>query len=322
MIDKDIKMKSLKLELEKTLETRINQNVYILQQIYNKIGIHYISKIKFLLKKTKASEKLRKENLNNYLSRIKMSIQLLRLNWNQLINSWSINSIKILQLDCNDIKLIKEKFIYNNNLMNLEKDKLQNQVKDLEEDKKQMQKTLQDLRNKQNKELETLREQIHSYQNEKVQIKRMNEEQMRNLSKLEQQMENKDQNNDEEIDHVKRKKDQFLCQNDSNSVLLIIQQNKKGRLNEIEFLKKQVQELQTELVLLKEFHKTAQSSLKSKMEQAGYFKGRLKKLDIENQELLDSKIRQRVQFNNFWKQQNLKRFKDSNQIFQKLDDRI
>ncbi|CAD8185684.1 unnamed protein product [Paramecium octaurelia] len=72
---------------------------------------------------------------------------------------------------------------------------------------------------------------------------------------------------------------------------LIAQSNRKGKLTEIEGLRKQVSELQMELGLLKESHKVAQTSLKSTMDSVSYFKGRIKKMDFENQSLLDSKLR-------------------------------
>ncbi|CAD8120412.1 unnamed protein product [Paramecium sonneborni] len=72
---------------------------------------------------------------------------------------------------------------------------------------------------------------------------------------------------------------------------LIAQQNRKGKVSEIEGLRKQVNELQTELELIKDSYKTAQTQLKSTTEYISYCKGRVKKLDFENQTLIESKLR-------------------------------
>ncbi|CAD8145046.1 unnamed protein product [Paramecium octaurelia] len=510
MIDKDIKIKSLESELESrqtqvlqletkvaTLETRINQNADVLQ-LQEKIKMFESQNLKLVEKnqsdvvewKTKEREfkqllKLNQDELANVKAELELATQQLsKQQQKDGTASGMEQTIRDLQLDCNELKSINEKLVQSEHLLKLEKEKLANQIKDLEQDKKYMQDSLQDQRTQHNKELQTLREQLQGYQSQIFEKDKMNEEQLRNLTRLEQQMEGKAQNNKEEIELVNRKQDILQCENDSlkkvnekqlqemqnlnqqincyseqvsekekqlqelqrqinaenakfihlqsnNSVLqaqlkdiglksekrlqdkdaqiqnakrdydnrisqleienatileqlqlvngqnrellmkqkelqiyqkentskqlekdrklieqfdrmrkleqevkalvklnqsyreqiiilegdlskvkeqvrmlqrdkselkqqldfLIAQQNKKGRLSEIELLKKQVQELQTELGLLKQSHKTAQSSLKSTMESAGYFKEKLKKLDFENKTLLDSNIR-------------------------------
>ncbi|CAK64801.1 unnamed protein product (macronuclear) [Paramecium tetraurelia] len=510
MIDKDIKIKSLEFELESrqtqvlqletkvaTLETRINQNADVLE-LQEKIKMLESQNLKLIEKnqsdvvewKTKEREfkqllKLHQDDLATVKAELELANQQLS---NQQHKDGSTSgmeqTIRDLQLDCNDLKSINEKLVYTEHLLNLEKEKLTNQIKDLEVVQKQMQDSQEDQRAQHNKELQTLREQLLSYQSQIFEREKMHEEQLRNLTILEQQMEGKAQSNKEEIEQANRKKDILQCENDSlkkvnekqlqemqylnqqlncyseqvsekekqlqelqnqinaenakfihmqssNSVLqaqlkdvgltyekrlqdkdaqiqnakrdyenrisqleienatileqlqlvndqnrellmkqrelqiiqkestskqlekdkklieqfdkmrkldqevkalmklsksqreqiiilegdlskakeqvrmlqrdkselkqqldfLIAQQNKKGKLSEIELLKKQVQEQQTELVLLKQSHKAAQSSLKSTMESAGYFKEKSKRLDFENQTLLDSKTR-------------------------------
>ncbi|CAD8124619.1 unnamed protein product [Paramecium sonneborni] len=255
MIDKDIKIKFLESELESRqtqvlqleskvalLEMRINQNVNVLE-LQEEIKMLESQNLKLVEKnqsdfvewKTKEREfrgkvtiiiKQELKKPQGKLASIKAELDMQLIVIQQLTKRW----IKNQQSDQNDLKQINENLIYNENLLILEKEQLQNQVKDLEEDKKQIQNSFFDQNNKRNKELEILREHLHKYQGEIVQ----REKQMRNLSSLEQQMENKIKINEEEVEVVKRQKDYLQIENDS------LKKYNEKQVQEIQFLDQQI----------------------------------------------------------------------------------